>query len=260
MQKLSKDRSMFMGERQLKILDLLNQNRSLRVVDLGRILKVSESTIRRDLQELEGRNLLRRTHGGATINIGRTGEVFPPPIDSFPEEKKRIGQAAASLVDDGDKISIENGGTTLQFAKHLSGKRNITVVTNSISIAYEVSKNPSATVILTGGILGENQYLYGPLAELSLSKVYVDKAFIGTYGIAHAEGLTDPSLTAGQTKMALIRNARKVILLTDHSKIGRVHLTFIAPVTAVHTLVTDDGISEDDLVKFRERGLEVIVV
>jgi DeoR family fructose operon transcriptional repressor len=248
-------------ERRSEIIRLLEENRVVKVSDLSQMFSVSEATIRRDLGKLARQGLLRKTYGGATVKDGsRSWGTLEAGPDLFLEEKRRIGRAAAELIEDGDTISLQAGSTTLQVAQCLTRRNSLTVLTNDIDIAHELSKSPGIRVNLSGGILREGtRILVGPLAEQAISQFHVDKAILGVSAISLTEGLTNVDLLDAQIKTAMIRGADEVIVVADHSKLGKVHFAKVAPITAIHKLVMDDGISPDDIEAFEANRVEVIV-
>jgi DeoR family fructose operon transcriptional repressor len=225
------------------------------------MFNVSEATIRRDLGKLAQQGLLRKTYGGAMVKEGGhswgTLEAGPDP---FLEAKRRFGRATAELIEDGDTISLQAGSTTLQVARCLAGRSSLTVLTNDIDIAHELSKSPGIRVNLSGGILREGtRILVGPLAEQAISQFHVDKAILGVSAISLTEGLTNIDLLDAQIKTAMIKGADEVIVVADHSKLGKVHFAKVAPIIAMDRLVMDDGVSPEDIKAFEAKGVEVIV-
>ena len=234
------------AERRDRILDRLRTSGSVLVGDLAADLITSEMTIRRDLKALESEGLVRRIHGGALL---------------VPSEKRRIGAAAATLVESGDTIILSPGTTTMEVARHLDGLRNVTVVTSAVNIAAELAPDPEIDVIVTGGHMRGTTYaLVGSLAEETLRGLHVNKLFLGGNGLTVANGLTTPDLSVATTDRALLRAAERVIVAVDHSKIGRTALCQTAPIENIHVLVTDGGIPGEQRRAFERAGVEVIVV
>jgi len=248
------------SERRLEIIRLLEERKAVKVSDLSQMFNVSEATIRRDLGKLAQQGLLRKTYGGAIIREGRSWEPLEAGPDPFLEAKRRIGRAAAELVKDGDTISLQAGSTTLQVARCLTDRNNLTVLTNDIDIAHELSKSPGIRVNLSGGILREGtRILVGPLAEQTISQFHVDKAILGVSAISLTEGLTNVDLLDAYIKIAMMKGADEVIVVADHSKLGKVHFAKVAPITAIDKLVMDDGISPEEIEAFEAQGVEVII-
>src|SRR5205085_9688434 len=159
------------------------------------------------------------------------------------DEKRRSGAAAAGLVAPGDTIILSPGTTTMEVARQLSGRRNVTVVTSAVNIAAELAGDPEIDVIVTGGHLRGTTYaLVGSLAEENLRGLHVNKLFLGGNGLTVEHGLTTPDLSVATTDRALLRSAERVIVIVDHSKIGRATLCQTAPIEHIHVVVTDSGI------------------
>lgn len=249
-------------ERKLKIVEYLQEHLRASVQELSKIFQVSESTIRRDLQELEDAKLLKRTHGGAVclenVNVEPT---FVEKEDKFRKEKERIAQKAAEFIQDGDTLVIDSGTTTVYLAKELRKFSNIKVVTNSIILAQELRGFEGVEVIMTGGTLRQNTLaMVGPITENSLSMLRVDKAFMATNGLNLQEGLTTPNLVEAATKARMIDIAKQVILLTDHTKIGKVAFAKFADIARIDTCIVDDKISQDVADEMKKLGVRVCVV
>ena len=250
------------SERRLEIIRLLEEKKAVRVSDLSQMFSVSEATIRRDLGKLAQQGLLRKTYGGAMVKKeeGRSWGTLEAGPDPFLEEKRRIGRATAELIEDGDTICLQAGSTTLEVARCLTGRNSLTVLTNDMDIAHELSKSSGIRVNLSGGILREGtRILVGPLAEQAISQFHVDKAILGVSAISLTEGLTNVDLLDAQIKTAMIKGADEVIVVADHSKLGKAHFARVAPIAAIHKLVMDDGISPEGVEAFESKGVEVIV-
>ena len=253
---------LFAEERKAKILELLKENSKLLVPNLCAFFSVSPATIRNDLRELENAGLLKRTHGGAISNSKTKFE-----LDSYQKEVKNhaeklaIAKYAASLVEDGDTVAIDTGTTTLELAKNLRDKKNVTVVLNDILIASYLEENTDINVILTGGGLRKNFHCtLGPIAIRALGGLSVDKAFMATNGISIKKGLTTPDINQAEVKRAMIEIASEIIVLCDSTKIGNNGFAQVAPVTSIHRLITDDGIADGDIADFEAQGIVVDVV
>lgn len=253
---------MFGEERKLKILEYVNENSRAAVQELSDYLNVSEATVRRDLKELEKAKLLNRTHGGA---ISLQGVNFEPPYnekkDRLKREKEAIGRRAVELIEEGDTILLDSGTTTFQLALELKSFSRLTVVTNSMLIAQELQAESELEVILTGGsIRRETLALVGPLADQVLDKVRVDKAFIATNGLDLAAGLTTPNVLEAATKAKMIKTAKKVILISDHSKVGKVAFARFAELKEIHKCIIDDGVPDRMVKEMTKLGMDVQIV
>ncbi|WP_291635782.1 DeoR/GlpR family DNA-binding transcription regulator [Clostridium sp.] len=250
---------MFAEERKSKILDRINKYSKVKVCDLSQRYEVSEVTIRRDLQELEEDKLIKRVHGGAILNHNTKFEpTFSEKIDKFYDEKESVGKLAASIIADGDTIAIDTGTTTLSIAKYIVAK-NITVLTNSLDIAYELAKKPDVEVIVTGGALRwETRAMVGSVADNTLKNFRVDKAFIGTNGICIIDGLTTPNIIEANTKREMIKIAKQTIVVCDHTKFGTVSFAKIVDLDSVDMIITDNQLENELLEKFEEKGVQIM--
>ncbi|MBN1298207.1 MAG: DeoR/GlpR transcriptional regulator [Actinobacteria bacterium] len=250
-------------ERRQYILNLISKTGSIKAIDLARTLNLSEITIRRDLDRLAEKGLIKRTHGGAINKFSVGFEMkFDVQKDKFIEEKKRIGLAAASLIEDNDVILIEAGTTGYQTALNITGKKNLTVITNSCDIAGVLGNdNFDYKIILSGGILNAVTHaLIGPVADSTFRSTFSDKAFIGISGIDIYKGITAVDPIEAQTKKHIINSAKKIIALCDSSKISHVSMNYVAPLKAVDTLITDIDADIEFIEKLKELEIEVITV
>jgi len=254
------------SERRRKILEITQESGSTSVADLCALFDVSEMTVRRDLRDLDREGLLRRVHGGAVSNLGRSYEPPYAVRRTRNDEKKRaIGRQAAELVLDGDSIALDVGTTTLEIAHALQGRRNLTIITASLPIANEIVSNLSlkadVRLILTGGIVRSGELsMIGHIAARTYADFHVDKAFIGVGGMSLEDGLTEYNLEDALVKKPLLQNAHQRIVVTDSSKLGRTTFTSVAPLSRVNTLVTDSDISREVLQDLQKLGIEVLVV
>lgn len=231
------------------------------VAELCGELGVSGATIRRDLQFLESQRLLLRTHGGAVAE----GVLYELPLryksGRHQEEKRRIAKAAAELVADGSAIGLTGGTTTTEVARALVDRQRLTVVTNALNIASELAVRPNLKLVVTGGVARAESYeLVGPLAEASLAGLNLDIVFLGVDGIAPEPGLTTHHEIEAHTNLALIDRARRVVVVADSSKIGKVAFARICEIERAHELITDDAADPSVLATLAEVGLQVTTV
>jgi len=252
---------MLATERQQLILDLLAERGSVIVTDLVARFDVSEMTIRRDLDLLERKGLLRRVHGGAVLDRGRS---YEPPFlarsAEFQEQKARIGKAAADLVKNGDSITLDVGTTTLEVARGLMGKNNLTIITPCFQIAAVLAETPGIRLILTGGILRPGELsLVGHLAERVFQEFFTDRLFLGAAGVDFDAGLTEYNLEDTLVKKAMLRSAKEIILVVDSSKFNKVAFTAIAPLSTVDRIVTDSGLDPAVRARLRDENIEVLI-
>lgn len=250
---------MFSQERHQKIAEMLKKKSSIKVCELAEIFNVSESTIRRDLKQMEYNGLLSRTHGGA---VGFSVTTFEPSFrekeDEMHDEKMLIGIKAASIIEDGDTIIIDSGTTTLEIAKNITAK-NITVITNSIDIAAAISYKENIELIVTGGSLRFNtRAMVGHITEMTIKNFRVDKAFIGANGISLEAGITTPNFIEAQAKKAMMNAANNVIVAADSSKFNKVCLSVICPIRQVGTIITSSDLDESVKKEYVDVGVEII--
>lgn len=244
---------MLAAERHERVLAALRRDGAVKVVDLAESLQVSEMTIRRDLDSLDEQQVLRKVHGGAVLRGGRGIEpLSTAKAERQHAEKVAIGRAAVDAVEDEMTIAISAGTTTLELARGLRGRTAITVVTNSISIFRELTDpvhdeaEPGPTVYLTGGARTRSDALVGPIANAALDAFRVDAVFLGVHGIDLHAGLTTPNMAEAETNRRLIATGRDLFVLADHTKYREIGTNVIAPLTAIDTLITDDGLDAAD--------------
>ena len=252
-------------KRQNKIVELVLENGQVEIPHICEMFGVSEMTARRDLNELDRKGLLRRVHGGAIANLGRSYEPsFQIRAVKNQEAKKAIGLKAAELVYDGDSIALDVGTTTLEMVPGLKGKRNLTIVTSCLQIATKVVDQTSLEIdgrlILTGGIVRPRELsMIGAIPEQVYQDLHVDKAFIGIGGINLEDGLTEFNMEDAQIKRVMIRSAREKIVVVDGAKFGETTFTSVAPLTAIDKIVTDKSAPANIIEEIRKRGVEVIL-
>jgi len=239
---------MLNNERRKKILHQLLRDGEVTVLQLAEHLKTSMATVRKELTDLERAGLLRRTRGGAV----QVEPLFYEPfryLSSFvgqeqchAAEKRRIGLAAAEIVKDGETIALGSGTTTTQVGRSLRHRKGITVVTNALNIAMELSHQANLNIIVTGGSLSSDSFaLTGSLGVVAAGDMFYDKAFIGVDGIHVAHGLTTNCQDQVPVHRAMIRQSRQRIVVADHSKIGNVGTALIAPIANADLIVTDES-------------------
>lgn len=253
---------LFEEERKQKIADYVQSHERASVQELAQVFQVSESTVRRDLKDLEEAKQLRRTHGGAVALQQDNRELpFIEKEDYFRSQKEHIAQAAAAMIEEGDTVLLDSGSTTFYLAKLLKSFKQLTVVTNSIMVAQELANLSHIELILTGGKLrNETLAMVGPVAERMLDMVRVDKVFLAINGLDAENGLTTPSMLEAEMKRKMIRAGKRVVLLADHSKFGRIAFARVADLSQIHHLITDAGIPAQALPELEEAGIEVTVV
>lgn len=246
-------------ERFRRIAELLGQHEFLDLATLTRDLQASESTIRRDLDQLAAKGILTRTHGGAMAVEHKTDELnFVVRDTRQAEEKDMIGRAAAALVENGMSVLIDGGTTTYHVAKHLGNKR-IQIITNSLPVANLFSNSSMVETIMCGGfIFPRIGVLLGPLAEETLSKLHADVAIMSAGGLT-TEGITNSNNLIVAVQQKMMTAASRVVLCLDHTKFGRRALSFAAPLDKIHTVITDKDTPRDQIAMLQKQRIEVIV-
>jgi DeoR/GlpR family transcriptional regulator of sugar metabolism len=255
-------RSREIGEaRRSKILEWLREEGSARVRDLATAFLVSEVTVRQDLEKLEADGHVVREHGGAYLKSMRqqVRTMSLQHLDNI-EAKRKIGQAAAALVGDGETIILDSGSTTTEVAANLFGRSDMTVITNALNIALMLGAEPGFDVHMPGG------HFKAPTLSLSGERsvdyfrgLFVQKLFLATAAIDLEAGLTYPALSDIPVKRAMIDAAETIILVADSSKIGARSFSALGRLDLIDTLVTDDGIGDEDRAAIAAAGVEIII-
>jgi DeoR/GlpR family transcriptional regulator of sugar metabolism len=248
-------------KRQQQILEVIREDQHVTVSILSERFSVSEVTVRRDLSELNQAGSLRRVHGGAVAP--ELGAPEPPVFQRLREHeaaKDAIGQAAAKLVPEGSTLFLGSGSTTTYVARHLTDRRDLTVVTNALTVAQELALADGITVLVTGGVMRLSELsLVGHLTESAVRELHVDKVIIGMRAISLVEGLTNDYLPEVMTDRAIIEMADDLIVVADHTKLGKVGPAFVAPIQRIRTLVTDRGADAESLEKMKGLGIQIVV-
>ncbi|MCA9943547.1 MAG: DeoR/GlpR transcriptional regulator [Anaerolineales bacterium] len=246
--------------RHLQIRDLVNENGQITVAELNDLLKVSEATIRRDLEELDQLGWIRRTHGGA-IRVERA-EKEPPILqrqDEQSDEKRRIGQAAAQLVQPHQTIFLGSGSTVSMVVPYIQDLP-LTVITNSLPVINQLAGRDSIELIVIGGQFRQSELsMVGHVAEQAIREFRADLVLMGMRAIDAGHGFTSDYVAEAMTDRAILQMAPRCAVMADHSKFGRVSTVFLAPVTAVQTIISDQGLQPELAAELREKGLELIL-
>ncbi|KAA6450896.1 DeoR/GlpR family DNA-binding transcription regulator [Bacillus swezeyi] len=250
---------MYQEERLISIIDYLKENQRISVEQICSLFQVSRDTARRDLVKLNEQGAIIRTRGGAILpTIHDEVKDYSGRLNIVSEEKSMIGRAAASLIREGDRIILDASTTVQSCAEHLPDI-NCTIITNSINQAEVLSSKQGACIHLLGGKLQkEHRFLYGASVTEKLSCYHVDKALIGVVGISE-HGLTIAHEEDGMVKRKIISQAKQVIALADHSKIGRTDFYRYAELSDIDLLITDRLPSEDFQRLLDEQGVELLV-
>src|ERR1700747_2087639 len=262
MTRISKTSPVMNEERRRAILDILNRESRVLVLDLARRFETSQVTIRKDLETLHAHGLIHRTHGGALP--ARESALEDPTLREkeklHRKEKLRIAEAAARLVQEGQVVILDSGTTTTAIARALRSFQNLTIVTNAVNIAAELS-GTAVEVILTGGTLRKNSFsLVGPIAEETLHRLSADILFLGVDGFDVHFGLSTPNLLEAKVNRVMVEVARRTVAVCDASKFGRRSLSLISPTPTLQEVITDRGAPKSDLRALKQAGIEVTLV
>lgn len=250
-------------ERRRAILELVNREGRAMISDLSKRFGVSAVTVRGDVDSLCERDLLLRSHGGA-IRSGRVVVDSPLSVKATRRhnEKVSIGKRAASLVEPRQTVLLDSGTTALEVARSLiqASPRGVTVVTNSMAVASELTTAPEINVIMIGGLLRHiSQSFVGPQAQTMLAELHVDRLFLGVDGLDPEAGAFTPDILEAQLNAAMIGVSKYTTVVADSSKIGRRSLALIAPIERIQQLVTDSSIRPEDRAALEGNGVEVIL-
>ena len=247
-------------ERQREIVRLLERIGRLSVVQMCEQFSVSGATARRDLEALSKRGLIQRVHGGAVlVRQAAPEEPILRRNHEQENEKERIGRATAALIQDGETVFLGSGTTVLQVAQHLV-TRNITVITNSLPVINLMSEKENINLIALGGMLRVSELSFiGHITERDLSEVRADKVIIGIRAISLDQGLTNDYLPETLTDRAILDVGRENIIVADHTKCGVMSTAFVAPLTAINMLVTDNNTDTGFIQSLCLQGIKVIV-
>jgi DeoR family transcriptional regulator, aga operon transcriptional repressor len=249
------------AERLSAILERLSADGTVGVTELVRTLGVSPATARRDLQLLEDQRMLNRTHGGAVTRDLLYELPLRYKAARHQEEKKRIAAEAAGRVEDGTVVGLTGGTTTTEVARAIVDRRGLTVVTNALNIAGELAIREDVRLMVTGGTARSESYeLVGPVAEQTLERVNLDVTFVGVDGISLETGLTTHHDIEAHTNRTMIERARRVVVVTDSSKLGRTAFAVICSLSMVDELITDTAAPAGPVDELREAGLVVTLV
>lgn len=247
-------------QRQLKIKEFLVEKGFASVEELSKHFEVSEMTIRRDLDELHEQGVIQRIYGGAMDNDQAFFEMsVNAKSEKFSTEKIKIGRAAADLVQNGDTVFMDSGTTTLEVAKNLKNKK-ITIITTALNVAIELSASADIDILVAGGILRKGPLnTTGPQTDAFIRELHVDKAFIGVEGVDIQSGISVPDPINAHNKHTMIEIARQVIVVADHSKLGRTTTSNIAALDKVHVVITDNGADPAIIEELRQKTQVILV-
>ncbi|WP_437225666.1 DeoR/GlpR family DNA-binding transcription regulator [Planctomicrobium sp. SH661] len=249
---------MLLDQRRTSVLDIIENKGFASLKEIADAISVSESTVRRDLEHLESIGQVRRTRGGAAY-VGESLSGFEDRRSQALREKQRIGRCVAELIGSGETIILDGGTTTLEVAKHLSGK-SLQVVTNSLPIVnHLVSVSDIELVFLGGYLYPKTGVALGGLTVAALKQIQARRLIMGVGGITEA-GLFNSNSLLVEAEQQMMASADEVIVVADSSKLGHSELTRLCGLDSIHRLVVDSGISAEWRSRIRDFGIELIVV
>lgn len=253
---------MLIEERRQHILALIQKNGRVLVEELSTTLDLSKITIRKDLDYLESRQLLTRTHGGALAKgAGALSDpAFHEKEKRHHDEKVRIAKAAAEMVSEEQCIILDSGSTTIEVARALTSFRRLTIITNALNIASELAAT-DFEIILLGGTLRKNSFsVVGPLTEEMLRDFHADLLFLGVDGFDERIGLTTPNILESRVNRAMIQSADRVVAVCDSTKFFRRSHSLISEPRAVHAIITDSNLDPDKAKAIQDLGIDLTLV
>src|SRR6202789_383814 len=253
---------MLLEERRQYIVALAQQHGRVLVEELSQSLGISRITIRKDLDYLQSRGALLRTHGGALLP--GSGALSDPSLQEkegrHSNEKQRISAAAVNLVQEGQCVLLDSGTTTTAIARALKKFSHLTIITNAVNIAGELS-GTDFEVLLTGGSLRKNSFsLVGPLAEDMLHDMHADILFLGVDGFDLEVGLTTPNVMESRVNRAMVKAASTVVAVCDSTKFNRRSLSKIVDASAIHHVITDSNLPKETAEALRSMNIRLTLV
>jgi DeoR/GlpR family transcriptional regulator of sugar metabolism len=252
---------MLPNQRRDKILELLKEDGSAKVIDLARIFKVTEVTVRQDLEKLEKDGLVTREHGGAFIkDIHDQVRSFSLAHTENMDKKELIASKCVEFIESGDSIILDSGSTTTEIAKRLKGFKNLTVITNALNIAMMLGTEPGIELIVTGGeFKPPTLSLTGQKAADFFKGINVQKLFLATAGLSLKAGLTYPSISDIVVKKAMIEAAETTYLVADSTKIGKTSFASLGALSLISYIITDSGLGQKDREMLKENDIELVI-
>lgn len=252
---------MFANQRREKILDMIREDGQVKVAHLSRIFKVTEVTIRQDLERLEEQGFIVREHGGAILSNARSNVMeLQLANQQNMEAKQAIAAEAIKLIHDGDTIILDSGSTTTEIARLITGFHNLRVITNALNIAMILGRDPSIDLNVTGGeFKSPTLSLTGDKAAEYFSNIHADKLFLATAGINLRTGLTYPSTSDLVVKKAMIEAADVVYLAADSTKIGKSSFASLGALSLVDYIITDSQITQEQKKMFTDYDVKHIL-
>lgn len=249
------------SDRRQLILAAVQQRGLITISEVINLGNTSEATARRDLRDLAEKGLLRRTHGGAAPSSPAGLEPqHQGESDHLAAQKHAIALAAAQMIGAGDTVAIGAGTTTFALAQQLTALQDVTVVTNSVLVTAALDRTPNVHLILSGGLLRSNTHaVVGPLAERSMSDMHVPTLYLSGNGLTAARGLSTADVMAAAVDQQMVVSATRVIVLVDHTKIGRETMVQTVAPSSIACVITDDAADPAELNSLRQLGIDIVI-
>lgn len=249
-------------KRRKEMLEVLIQHGFVNTIDMAEMFRVTTMTIRRDFANLAEEGIVTLKHGGAVLNSGRYTE-HPALIkqEQMREEKIRIGKFCANLVNEGDSVCLDTGSTVKCVADAIVNKKNVMAITNSLCVVESLKSAKDLKLIMTPGVYREKSL--GFLGEMTCGFIegfQCDTLFLACEGISAKNGASVPDIDEGQTKRAFVGQAKKTVIVADHTKIGKESFMTVASLKQINTLVTNVEADPEAIEKIKEQGVEVFLV
>lgn len=248
-----------MNQRQTSLIEYVSHNGKTEVSTLSEYLNTSKVTIRKDLEFLSTKGILKRARGYAILND--PGDINYRLAFHY-EEKQRIAKATAHCVRDGETVMIESGSTCAIFAEELvKSKQNLTIITNCMHIASYIKDYPNTNIILLGGNLQvQTQALVGPITKTAIQSLHVDKIFVGTDGYSRTQGFTGNDMIRLDTLQTMVASANKTYVLTESEKFKQASPISFLPFKSVYAVITDGNIPKEEKEFLQEQGILLTLV
>lgn len=249
---------MFPTKRREKIIEELEKEEFLELKHLHKMLNISMETLRRDIQQLVKEELVTKEYGGIRIKRENNGEsIIAKRLNKNLVLKKQIAIKALSQIEDGDCIFLDSGSTTLQIAKELVNKKNLTIITNSIPVMIEILNQGHTIISIGGKVRSSEQSIISYDFLFNFNRLNIDKAFICCSGISFEKGITDYSFEEIETRRKILNISNQKFLTADSSKCDQIVTVKICELTDIDTLISDDDLDNRFKVKLEKVGVDV---
>ena len=251
---------MLSQERQNKIISILEKEHVIKITDIVKKFHVSHETVRRDLETLQEQGMVKRVYGGAILTADTPVSLASPRSRSHGYvERKAIGKMAAELVHEGDTVLLAMGSTILEVAKNIRHIKDVTVLTNSISVLNELVDSDVTLYLLGGHVSSSEHHMDGQLALQTLQNFNVDIAFVGAGGITLEMGVSDYSYEVSQMIQTMLTRAKCSVLVAQSDKFGKNCFSVTCPLSAIHIVVSDKNLPESYIRVMREMGIQLFL-